>query len=870
MPNKCCVVNCKGNYNVENATTVFKIPPSPERETWIKSLPKRNNELGKPYEYPKNVYICVHHWPEFPHNIPTKKMPGGAVRPSVPPYHFPNVPMSCIPKTSPSPIRLKSDKLENRHLTIFDANDRLNFSNLCDIEAKVKPTFVCCQRSTGKIIVFIFKNVPDSIPSYCGAVTIEEKRGTLSDAVVYALDDQNNKLKIHYCVSPNNQLSRWSQLLEVINVVKNHLKSKQQYLEIALSALKKAKCDDDTDDRLNFLSRQIELNISKQYNQKDYLFAAISFPKIQYFALRNYLILPSERKMRELKSGVTADNLVKTTLSYSTNSCQKVCALLIDEVKIKPRLIYQGHGFFGFAEDDSTKKARSILTIMMRCLHGGKSTVASMTPLYTLNASTLMSKVMSSLTSVSSHGGHVISLITDGLKTNMSFTTLFPGFSSKTPWEIPHPINKSMKLYLLVDSVHICKSLRNNWITEKTKSLSLSFPPKSPGKWKDIVELYKHDRDSVLRLTPLTNAAVFPTPIQRQNVSLVMKVIDDRTIAALERFGGESTASTVELLKLISQWWKTVNVKSLGESTRFNDSNRTAITSIECSAINRLEVMGEQFKHLNCGNGTNRICSLTIDTQEALWRTTMGLAAVAKDLIQNHSFQYVLFGELQQDKLEGEFGCWRQMSGGNYYMTAKDANSAFKLRGLQLLAKLNSVPDAPSSLSCEMCKEDLSEEVMSSLDNLGNRLTQLTEYQISCSVYIAGYLLKCTPELSSDGDLVSDKDAEFVNLVSRGSLIVPTQAIASWVQLSLLFVESQILRCHKQLCEVIEYIAFLYDITPIPPKAACRRLANVLLSGIQKRDFDTSETIARNQKRDTLDTATKQPGSIKISRVSGD
>ena len=39
MPNKCCVVNCNGNYNKQNKEKVFRLPrDKEERERWKKKL----------------------------------------------------------------------------------------------------------------------------------------------------------------------------------------------------------------------------------------------------------------------------------------------------------------------------------------------------------------------------------------------------------------------------------------------------------------------------------------------------------------------------------------------------------------------------------------------------------------------------------------------------------------------------------------------------------------------------------------------------------------------------------------------------------------------------------------------------------------
>lgn len=839
MPNSCCVVNCNSNYKNQPSTTVFKLLPE-----WIPYLPKRADSDGKPYVYPSSSHICAKHWTGFP-DVECKTLPGGKKRPIIPPDYF-DVPSSCIPKNIPKP-RASGD-IEKRQLDYFNAADIVKFNGLNNIEKRFKAGSVLCTYSETSIFLFIF-DVTQTLPQFRGLVQIIYQMSTLNDMVMFCYDNCNNRINVSQCTGPNNQLLRWSQLIEAVNVVQNHHKTKEQLLQIALKSINEAQNFENDDSKLCFLSRQIELHISKTYQQCDYLFACQCYPKSKYETLRNYIIMPSSRKMRYLKSGVVAENLIEEVLKSST-SHQKIVALLVDEVKIKASLIYQGHGIFGFSEDLPTQKARSVLTVMMKCLHGGRSTVASMTPVYTLTSDILMNKVMSSIDSISSKGGHVIAMITDGLRANLTFHTLFDGFDSETPWVVRHPIYPDQRLYLLIDSVHLLKSIRNNWITEKTKRLQLE-PNSPPGKWTDIENLYKSERDSILRCTPLTQASVFPSPIQRQKVSLAMKVIDDRTVAALEKFGGQSCEATVVVLKLISSWWKTVNVKSCWESLRFNDPKRKVISKTDSSTYDFLKELGSKWLSLQSATGTKRITCLTKDTKEALYKTTMGLSALAIDLIDNHDFKYVLLGELQQDRLEGEFGVWRSMSGTNYYMTAKDVDAAFRLRGLQLLASLNALQIASSCSSCTACSDTFTDDVIQTIDILGGKLHTLTPYQISCSVYIGGYVVKSTPELDNNGELADFDDSEFLQLVSRGSLIVPSVSIVSWIQLCMVFcgIMDKNIRCQKQLVNIICDIASFYDIIPQPTQSASSRLANVLLSGIQKRDKDYCHAASHSSKK---------------------
>ena len=52
MPNKCGVVNCKGNYNELNKCCVFKLPNDEvEKQKWINVLPPRKNFIMEPSKF---------------------------------------------------------------------------------------------------------------------------------------------------------------------------------------------------------------------------------------------------------------------------------------------------------------------------------------------------------------------------------------------------------------------------------------------------------------------------------------------------------------------------------------------------------------------------------------------------------------------------------------------------------------------------------------------------------------------------------------------------------------------------------------------------------------------------------------------------
>ncbi|KAF2364041.1 Zinc finger C2CH-type [Trinorchestia longiramus] len=112
MPNKCGVVNCRGNYNKENKRRVFRLPKEQsERQKWLDVLPPRENFVVNPDKF----FIYEIHWAADTLLI---KLRGGSMRPGIPPSIF-NVPASCLPSLKPAPRPAKvEDQQPSSHISL--------------------------------------------------------------------------------------------------------------------------------------------------------------------------------------------------------------------------------------------------------------------------------------------------------------------------------------------------------------------------------------------------------------------------------------------------------------------------------------------------------------------------------------------------------------------------------------------------------------------------------------------------------------------------------------------------------------------------------------------------------------------------------
>ena len=819
MPNRCGVVNCDSNYDKARTCRIFRLPKDEiERQRWVNALPPRENFVLNPSTF----FICEKHWPE---NVEMCKIPGGSTRPTCPPSLF-NVPPSCLPKkTEP-----RKPKVEDRQLEYFLKKDKI--TSFCDFQpdkdlTKKYENIVITKSSDKFVCIFMTEDFKESLIT----IIVHNKATLCSPLTLYAYK-RGIAVPLGKLLNPNNGLSSYSQFFEVVNLVFNykpHLDNGVSKAVEILQSINRELLDDSKEKKLNFIIRQLQLLSNKKYSTNDYCFAIESFPTASYEQLREVISLPCKRKLHLIISATNVKTVVEKTLK-KTSRQQKNVFLLIDEVKIRPTIAFSGSVLNGQAKNDPTSKASSMLCIMMRCLHGGPSVMLSVTPVHGLTADYQFSTVKEAAEIIENYGGVVLGSITDNHKINQNFCKLF---NRVTDFKAIHPLNDNRYWYLLFDTVHILKCLRNNWISEKCQKLSLD--EKTVGNFSDIKSLYQAEKSNILKTTPLTHSAVYPTRLQLQNVQHVLRVFNDKVVAALNIQGSKDTAIFIQQ---ILDWWNTVNVSAKGQDTRMNDPSRAVQQQ---NSISLLQSFVDSFKNIKSGYGPTRRECLTHDTKKALVQTTEGLLDLSNYLLAN-GFEYVLLREVQSDRIEGEFSVYRQSTGANAFMAVGDVFNAFKKRLARFAASFlqfveESVPTSNTSHTCEVpIDANDAAFIENELINL-----QLTSPEESAAAYVAGWLERKCEDLffAEDEPFLEGGAKEFIEEVSRGSLKVPHANTYELVRHSLCFMNkfSKNICCRTKLMKILSLIENYFGFQ-LSNKNLFRRLANVLLHGLQNLEKD--------------------------------
>ena len=111
-----------------------------------------------------------------------------------------------------------------------------------------------------------------------------------------------------------------------------------------------------------------------------------------------------------------------------------------------------------------------------------------------------------------------------------------------------HPVDVKRPFFYAIDSVHLLKSIRNNWSNQKNDYQAFYFPDFEDleetklftASFKALKSLYNAECHKIVKYSyGLNLKALCPTNIEKQNVKLVMKIFNESLIEGLKQAGTE-------------------------------------------------------------------------------------------------------------------------------------------------------------------------------------------------------------------------------------------------------------------------------------------------------------------------------------------
>jgi hypothetical protein len=596
----------------------------------------------------------------------------------------------------------------------------------------------------------------------------------------------------------------------------------------------KLQSTENEDDELNarnmktlFLVEQLKLMFSQQkkYSCDTLLWAfkVFSSSSTAYNLIRSSMLtLPSMSYLRKLASVFNMECGVNTENShqaYLRQKCQQMkpeertVILMVDEIHVNSQISYKGGKLEGSAYNAAKAQATTTQVFMISSYRSKSKDIAAIIPVKNANAQVLHGLIVKVLHMLHVIGYLVICLISDNNRINRNaFTSLCGGNLSPC---IPHPADQNEKLFILFDSVHLLKCIRNNWLAQSDQGLSFLFPSLHDGVLRKasflfLRKLFSEEKSSVIKMAPaLNNKCLFPTNTEKQNVNLALKVFDTRNALALkhfERHWGVDTSGTTEFIATIVKLWNVLNVKHPEKHIRLRNKDCQPIAA---PSDDNMQFLQKVIMWLEAWQGLKqkpREGSLSKETMFALHHTLKGLVELCRYLLGVKGYKYILTGKFQTDNLEYRFSQYRRLSGTNYNISVQQVLEGEKK--LKLMSVLKLVSSSKGTLTLKEIADTLEEsQIANSIcanDNFHQFLpfiegcdsTTLSPEQCKVLVFISGYAAsKVLPHVHCDAckaDLVvsgrklqvesSSADCfSYLSALDRGGLTWPSELVVTAV-----------------------------------------------------------------------------------------
>lgn len=826
MPNKCCVFQCKSGYAKNQDITLHKFPKVEKLKLlWLKRIARKD------YEVTENSRVCSIHFSKedfiyqrqdrnlYRVASKSKDLKKKYLKPEAMPSHFPSMPSYFSSNSVKQRASISSkegivarsitlqNEIEMQREKEFNEYNKIN--SLAELLNKIKDKKIATEFlhiPFDGFVSFVLHHVKEHQPYVKACISVTDDL-TIK---VYIDQCQVSAKKYKHLINIDNKLTLLWNFINLISLVKSWCSEEKVVIEdqkpinstapavdMLLSYYRNI---DNTSIQRHILFIIEQLNLIGKHPcrfrySKTLLAAAFTVFNTSSSAYNklldlDILSLPSPRTLRKLhqivscSTGVCKDSYLQFRTS-GLNEMQRNMILMIDEIYVAQRLEYSNGVIVGL---NGESIATTVLCFMVKSLCSDFCEVVGLFPVNNLNADTLHKNFLNVLSHLKFFNLHVIVVCVDNATSNRSFykKNLCKGNLESN---CSNPISGT-PMYLLIDPTHNIKNIYNCWQRRNTfiyPSFDLSNENFLSASFNDIKDLYDMEYLRPVKMAHKLKQCIFnPKSIERTSVKLSMAVFHESTCNALKYYtdqGLKPWNGTLDFVKLIHKLWSILNVKTSSIGFHKRDINRDPITSVDDWKLQFLH----QFNNFLEKWEQSKKPGLSKETFLALKQMNAALIGVTKYLLQSCGFNYVLLGKLQSDEIESRFGWYRQLSGGNYYISYKQLLDAErKIKTMSVLKVSFENINTVNNLD-----EQIDPQVLDSiLSKLDLNAVNITKSDLSIIYYISGYIchsiiktLKCTScqsllITSSDAvnmlDSADDSVKMFLNQANRGGLTNPS------------------------------------------------------------------------------------------------
>lgn len=627
------------------------------------------------------------------------------------PFYLSSTTVPAVPRESPAARR---ERLDNENLqkslaqseeSFRSYNENISFGSFEELLVKIDKCVYSSewmiQKCEKLINIILIKNCKNPKVDCC----IQIIKNEVGDCVISVFIKEVNVSSLGAARFPKTVSD-----INTIEVLMQQLYSEYSMVDCTIQnciQLICAACDrlqtitPEKNNTIEFIKEQVNfLSVSKtrvRYSCQTMIFFSllhsISPHAFRFLKSSDHFKVPSESTIRlvcsKFKCNPQFEQNAENLLSYVSSKFRLVSAkdktvlLLMDEIHLKENLDYKCGNIVGNASNNETL-ATSACVFMITSLKSSYKEVVHILPVDKLTGDMLHLYVNKIVIGLEKIGFDVLGVVSDNHAINKKAMSLFANPSEiKTAYN--HPADASKPLYFVIDTVHILKCIRNNWLNKPNQQFlypSFADAHSDVASFGALKQMYASENGLILKHGySLSLKSLYPSSIERQNVKLALNVLNNHIVVALRELGPKSYLDnwegTANFIERICQWWDVVNVKTPLKGQRLKNVFQEPITSHS----NHISFMHDFLKWLNKWEHLEGAEKFTKETHFAIKHSTQALLEMSQYCLSKKGFTYFLCGKVQTDQLEARFGKYRQLSGSQYHISVRQIfESEAKLR----------------------------------------------------------------------------------------------------------------------------------------------------------------------------------------------
>ena len=498
------------------------------------------------------------------------------------------------------------------------------------------------------------------------------------------------------------QVKNVNEIFNILDNIESSKSSKKDADDIFHTSIRLMKSveenvNEETKQKIIFICEQLENLCKSQPEQLRYSPSYLIFSSLFYLVspqaykfVRDFgiLFLPHYSTIHKLNLNfdVNPQKEINSTkfLSYAKmrfstlENKEKYISIMMDEIHIKQFLDYKSGDVVGIAHD-STELASSAYVFMLQSLFSKYKDVVHILPVKKITGETLHSILKSIILGLENIGFKVVVVVSDNNSINRKRMNLFN--NPLSDYIYPHPCDPNRPLFFCIDTVHLIKCVRNNWINQKNIEKAMYYPDFNTSQnkvltasFKCIRNVYEQESGSLLKYGyTLTRKALWPTSLEKQSVKLALQIFNDSVSKGLLEVAQGNNAilnceSTASFINIFSTWFKIVNSKTITKGIHLRDEMGGPLTLEENDSklifLHDFLDWLEKWEKINSDTGR-----LTRETFSALVISTNCLIELTIYCILELNMKYILPGKIQTDELEYRFSLYRRMAGTQYHVS---------------------------------------------------------------------------------------------------------------------------------------------------------------------------------------------------------